>query len=204
MDGLDLLKKDWEKSDSKYPKLTYDEIYKMILKKSSSIVKWIFIISLIELGLGLFLIVLNPTLENSIESPKWLDVFYYATFPVIVYFIFLFYKNYKKINATDSAKTLMQNILKTRRTVRHYILFNLIFGGILVVVSSFIAYMQMENNLQLLNGSSEAMKYTVVIFVILLITLLILGVIYGIYYLLYGILLKRLKQNYKELKKLEE
>ena len=49
----------------------------------------------------------------------------------------------------------------------------------------------------------DGKKYTVVIFVILLITLLILGVIYGIYYLLYGILLKRLKQNYKELKKME-
>ncbi len=48
MDELELLKKDWQKEDSKYPKLTYNEIYKMILKKSSSIVKWIFIISLLE------------------------------------------------------------------------------------------------------------------------------------------------------------
>ena len=51
MDELELLKKDWQKEDSKYPKLSYDEIYKMILKKSSSIVKWIFIISLLEFAL---------------------------------------------------------------------------------------------------------------------------------------------------------
>ena len=37
MDELELLKKDWQKEDSKYPKLTYNEIYKMILKKSSSV-----------------------------------------------------------------------------------------------------------------------------------------------------------------------
>ena len=48
MDELELLKKDWQKEDSKYPKLSYDEIYRMILSKSSSIVKWIFIISLLE------------------------------------------------------------------------------------------------------------------------------------------------------------
>ncbi len=53
MDELDLLKKDWNKGDSKYPKLSYNEIYKMILKKSSSIVKWIFIISLLEFGFWL-------------------------------------------------------------------------------------------------------------------------------------------------------
>ncbi|MBE9489793.1 MAG: hypothetical protein IMY67_05830, partial [Bacteroidetes bacterium] len=48
MDELELLKKDWNKKDNDYPKLSYDEIYKMILKKSSSIVKWIFIISILE------------------------------------------------------------------------------------------------------------------------------------------------------------
>ena len=48
MDELDLLKKDWKKQEGNYPKLSYDEIYKMIWKKSSSIVKWIFVISIIE------------------------------------------------------------------------------------------------------------------------------------------------------------
>ena len=52
MDELELLKKDWKKNDdTKYPKLSYNDIYKMILKKSSSIVKWIFIISLLEFAL---------------------------------------------------------------------------------------------------------------------------------------------------------
>ena len=46
MEGLDLLKKEWNK-ESNFPKITESEIYKMIHKKSSSIVKWIFIISIL-------------------------------------------------------------------------------------------------------------------------------------------------------------
>lgn len=204
MDGLDLLKKDWENNENKYPKLSYDKIYKMILKKSSSIVKWIFYISLFELSLGLILAIINPTFENKVEYPKWLDIFSYIIFPIIFYFIYLFYKNYKKINATDSAKVLMQNILKTRKTVRYYILFNLIYGGIFVFVASFIGYTQLEGGITVFNETTSLIKYTVVIIIILLITVLFLGIIYGIYYLLYGILLKRLKQNYSELKSIEE
>jgi hypothetical protein len=48
MDELDILKKDWNKDDSRYPKLSYNDIYGMILKRSSTIVKWIFIISILE------------------------------------------------------------------------------------------------------------------------------------------------------------
>ncbi len=53
MDELELLKKDWQNKEEHLPKnLSYDEIYKMIWKKSSSIVKWIFYISLSNLYFG--------------------------------------------------------------------------------------------------------------------------------------------------------
>ena len=48
MDELELLKRDWQKKDKQLPQLSFDDIYKMIWKKSSSIVKWIFLISIIE------------------------------------------------------------------------------------------------------------------------------------------------------------
>ncbi len=48
MDELELLKKDWETSSKNYPELNNEELYKLIYKRSSSIVKWIFIISLLE------------------------------------------------------------------------------------------------------------------------------------------------------------
>ena len=48
MDELDLLKKDWKKQEANLPKMSYNDIYKMIHKKSSSIVKWILIICIVE------------------------------------------------------------------------------------------------------------------------------------------------------------
>ena len=58
MEELELLKKDWQENQ-KFPKLSKQEIYALLHKKSSSIVKWIFILSLVEFGfwtiIGLFL-----------------------------------------------------------------------------------------------------------------------------------------------------
>jgi hypothetical protein len=46
MKELDLLKKDWKKSTVSFEQISELELYKMIHKKSSSIVKWILIISI--------------------------------------------------------------------------------------------------------------------------------------------------------------
>ena len=48
MDELELLKKHWNKSSTNYPSLNKADLYKLINMRSSSIVKWIFIISLLE------------------------------------------------------------------------------------------------------------------------------------------------------------
>ena len=49
MKELERLKKDW-KTNNNFPELSKEEIYTFLYKKSSSIVKWIFIISLLEFG----------------------------------------------------------------------------------------------------------------------------------------------------------
>ena len=51
MDELDLLKKDWKKRESSFQQIGENEIYGMLHKRSSSIVKWIVIISVLELVL---------------------------------------------------------------------------------------------------------------------------------------------------------
>ena len=48
MKELDLLKKDWQKNDA-FEQVSEVDIYKMLHTKSSSIVKWIFIISILEI-----------------------------------------------------------------------------------------------------------------------------------------------------------
>ena len=51
MEELDLLKKAWQKDTHSFEQVTEVEIYKMLHRKSSSIVKWILVISLLEFGL---------------------------------------------------------------------------------------------------------------------------------------------------------
>ena len=46
---LDLLKKAWKKDEHSYEQVTEKQIYAMIHKRSSSIVKWILMISIAEL-----------------------------------------------------------------------------------------------------------------------------------------------------------
>ncbi|XMO85464.1 hypothetical protein AAFN75_11765 [Algibacter sp. AS12] len=212
MDELDLLKKDWKKGNSNYPKLSYNDIYKMILKKSSSIVKWIFIISLLEFG---FWLSISFAFKGSVYSNKIDELninhilipITIISYAVLIYFFYLFYKNYKNISTTDSSKTLMENILKTRKTVKHYVIFNLaslFIGAFIGVFYNFNHNAEFSSKLELASASGEVFKFYAVIFMV---TLLVIGVVIGVlllfYWLIYGILLKRLNHNYKELKKLE-
>jgi hypothetical protein len=48
MKELDLLKKAWQNETHSFQQVTEGEIYRMIHKRSSSIVKWILIISIVE------------------------------------------------------------------------------------------------------------------------------------------------------------
>ena len=115
MDELEILKKDWQKDDANYPKLTFEEIYKMLLKKSSSIVKWIFIISILEF---IFWALISYVLKDADYNKKFQEyqaenimfsimVFGYL---IIIYFLVRFFMNYRTISVTDNAKILMENI----------------------------------------------------------------------------------------------
>lgn len=213
MDELELLKKDWQKEDSKYPKLTYNEIYRMILKKSSSIVKWIFIISLLEFVLWTLISFGLKDTESMKRFEEYdadfilipLSVLGYI---ILAYFFYLFFKNYKTISATDSAKNLMENILKTRRTVKYYVAFNLIYLVIATIVVLFIEFDQDQQLIGKLNEASangDVFKfYATMIISVFVVLAIFIGFLLIFYYLIYGLLLKRLNGNYKELKKLED
>lgn len=213
MDELELLKKDWKKDeDSKYPKLSYNEIYKMILKKSSSIVKWIFIISILEFVLWTLISFAfkNTDYNKRFESYHAENImipFLILGYLILAYFFYKFYMNYRTISATDNAKILMENILKTRRTVKQYVGFNLIYMAISAFVALGIQFNRDEEMISLIDKASangEVFKFYALTIVLTLVFLAIfIAVILGFYYLIYGILLKRLNSNYKELKKLE-
>ncbi len=211
MDELDLLKKDWKKQEKNLPHLSYDEIYKMIWKRSSSIVKWIFIISILEFLLGA---VLNIVLADD-EYWKRMEEFnlkqftivaYVISYLITFYFIYRFYRNYQTITATDSVERLMKNILKTRKTVKYYISFVLISSGLTFLIGLYII---LRHHVLKVSGDTagnmhfDTAQWLLFIGAVLLILTVFLGIIWLIYRLIYGILLKRLQKNYRELKKLD-
>ena len=214
MDELELLKKDWETSSKNYREFNKEELYKLIYKRSSSIVKWIFIISLLEFGFWT-LISLGFNGSEDLKKIQSYDV-NYILYPltilgyvVLIYFFYVFYKNYKTISATDNTKMLMERILKTRRTVRHYVIFNLVFMCISIVI---VVYIELTNNPEvqiLLNRIESEGDGNITVFYLIVVGLsivamaLVSAVLIGFYYLIYGLLLKRLKSNYKDLKELE-
>lgn len=212
VDELELLKKDWQKKEADLPKLSYDQIYKMIWKKSSSIVKWIFYISLIEFA---FWACLNIFFSDA-ETMQQLKVMHIYTvimvlnflnYGVILYFIYKFYINYRKISFTDSSKKLMKTILDVKRTVTQYVWFNLIIFTVSMLISIYGAFAYGPEGAKLMEAAAQdnntTMFWGLLIVVSLVFIAVLLVLIWLFYKLLYGILLKRLRQNYKDLKKLE-
>ena len=128
-------------------------------------------------------------------------------YAVLLYFFFLFYKNYKSISSIDSTKGLMQQILKTRRTVKNYVIFNLVFLYISIVIGLLI---ELNNNPDVVMLTAEfnstgdyLIFYGIIIILTLIMMALLTALLLGFYFLVYGILLKKLKNNYKELQTIE-
>lgn len=202
VDELELLRKDWQKQEQSLPHFSKEELYPMLLKKSSSLVRWILIVSVLEFG---FWIVLTfgvqmsndqtAAVENAIGNTTELT-FTALHLAALVFFLGWFFKNYKKIQNTDSPSILMKNIINTRKTVKYYIYFNLIF----FVVATIGAFILLERNTQV---PIQASNLGVSIASLILILGFSVGILIIFYKLLYGRLLKRLKANYDELKKLE-
>ncbi|MGC6525969.1 MAG: hypothetical protein ACON30_06800 [Flavobacteriaceae bacterium] len=211
MKELERLKKDWNKHQN-FPELSKEEIYKFLHKKSSSIVKWIFIISLLEFGFWSLIALATKNNEaqqrfDSYDVDHIMIPLMVIGYVILIYFFVIFYKNYKEISNTDSTKSLMQKILNTRKTVKHYVIFNLVF----LFVSSIVgAAIEFSNNpdlkltiLQFENTNDLYIFYAIVIGITLITIVVLSAILLGFYYLVYGILLKRLKQNYKELEAIE-
>ena len=212
MDELELLKKHWKQQEDQYPKVSADAIYKMILKRSSSIVKWIFIISILEFALWACISIFLKDSENAQHFDK-MDSDYViipltvAGYVILAYFFVLFYKNYRKISVTDNAKILMENILRTRRTVKNYVVFNLTFMAITFIAVLYIEFDQdkaLISKAQTAAANGEAfMFYAKTILIVAGALAVFGGILLFFYWLIYGLLLRKFNRNYKELKKLE-
>ena len=208
MKELDLLKRDWQKNDA-FKQISEGEIYKMLHIKSSSIVKWIFIISILEILLWTLISIFFNTdeyLKNT--SYEKLEVYFEAltvfNYGVILVFIYLFYKNYVAISTTVSIKQLMKDILKTRKTVQYYVWYNLGMMVLSLIIGFFMAFAynpEVAILIEKVNNDAKIIAITVGVFILTL--AVFLSLFWLFYRLIYGILLKRLYANYKELKKID-
>lgn len=210
MDELDLLKKDWNKTNTTFKSYSNTDIYTMLHKKSSSIVKTLFYISLAEL---VFWILINsiPYLSSA-EYKAELNRLYgndfliYAltivSYAVILIFVYLLFKSHEAISVVDDAKTLMKNILKTRKVIKWYVIYNLVMAFASLSIGLFHAF---NDNPELSSQIADFNDKQLFLFAgfIVVFTAAFVFVIWLFYRLIYGILLRRLNRNYEELKKLE-
>lgn len=211
MDGLDILKKDWNKENQTYDQVSEFDIYKMLHKNSSSTVKWILIIGIIEFmlwtGIGFFFN--SDEYIKSIHAEEMgiiLRILTYVNYIVVLFFIYKFYQNFINISTMVSTKQLMKDILKTRKTVQYYVYYNLFMMAVSMILGFIIAFLYNPKTMilkdKMVNESGNTL-FLKIICILVLVLLIFLGMFWLFYKLLYGILLKRLKSNYNELRKIE-
>lgn len=211
MDHLEQLKKQWNTRESNFTQYSTAQLSGFIAKRSSSIVKWIFYIALLEFAffslLGFFLSD-NESQQHTKEITG--NAFYYGSFilhyVVVAIFIVLFYRNYKHISALQPTRSLMKNILKTRRTMKWYIWYNLIYIMLFTVILSVFTLINdpiiadMTQKMHVKNMTTFNVGFVAVAVVF---AAVFCAILYGFYSLIYGILLRKLRANYEELRKIE-
>lgn len=195
MDELDKLKSHWQKNDEAFPKVSEDAIYGMLHKRSSSIVKWILIISILEFAFWGLVSLTNSAFDiaDFKNLPRFIYVLEEINYVVVITFIVLFYMNYRKISAEKPVKGLIKNIIRVRRIVTAYVIYNI---G-MISTASFCGALLFSNQ-----NIDETIDGKVLVIVTVITLLLVIGFIALVYYLLYGRLLKKLNKNYRELKKM--
>jgi len=200
MGNLDSIKDIWKNQGESNIRFTQDDIQNMVQKKSSSIVKWILIISLLEFILPNLAFVFTDFEATKLFYEKFgleNTMNFYAILHIVIIlgFIYIFYKNYKNISTESNVKILLSDILKTRSTVKYYIYYNLTIMGIIGLHMFYVVY-NSPQFLQELPANSNMLMIWIISITLLVVTLLIFWLFYRI---IYGFLLKKLKRNYAEL-----
>ncbi len=204
MAQLESIKDVWKRQEGCKIKFSREEINEMIYQKSSSIVKWILIISILEFIIP-YLFLFFTDYDSSIDFYKKYDltnmmrIYFIIHFIVILFFIYIFYRNYKNISVGHSVKELMNNIIKTRRTVKYYIYYNIGMAAIIGVNTFYKVFTSTSFKETLPENTNIIMVWVLALFLFAI----VLFIFWGIYRIVYGFLLKKLKINYAELEKNE-
>lgn len=212
MEELDLLKKSWKEEENSFEQVSEKQIYSMLHQKSSSIVKWILIISILEFVFWNVIAFVFSDEKYQVRMKEYgieniMTVVNMVNYMVVIGFIYVFYKNYKSISTLDSTHQLMKNILSTRRTVQNYIWYNLGVITVTIVISIVLLFYLNPTMISLMQKEVDEGHQGLFICICTAISIVFIGIIIAVFWLfyklLYGILLKKLFANYNELKKIE-
>lgn len=217
--NIDDLKKSWQ--EQQVPEVYQSsEIEAMLNKTSKNYVKYIFWISLAEFllfaGVGIFTVFstqktnsfmnmlekLGVKLDLNIETHFAQLYIVLKVFSLIItaVFVYLFYKNYRKINVETNLKNFILQIIKFKKTVNAYILANIFILIIFMAILSFFTMnILRDQNIHLTNPTLLGFIAGVII-----------GLGFGIFLILvyyrvvYGIIMRRLGKNLEQLQKIEK
>lgn len=210
MDVLEKYKKTWENQPEENNKFNAAEIYNLAHSKSSSIVKWIFIIGILEFifwtGINLFIPDSFYQVYKDLNLMGFLNVFMVLHYIIIAVFLYLFYNNHQRVSLTDNTRKLMKNILRIRKTVKYYVFYNLATVFLTSIVVNVMLFSDSDKLMKTMNPNNLAMdisQITTITIISQVIALIIILVLLWLFYrIVYGILLKKLNKNYKELAQL--
>ena len=211
MEELDVLKKNWETNQHIDKQVSENQILVMLHRGSSSVVRWIFIVGILEflLWIGISILSYDDNALNSIglqNYETWFDFLTIFNYIGICVFIVLFYKNYRAVSTTTNTKKLMQSILKVRKTVNYYVSFNLFllgFGMLFILILGLLNTPQLEKFREIMFDGNHKLKLFLIMLFLLAIISVMIVVFWLFYKLLYGFFLKKLFNNYKELQKMD-
>jgi hypothetical protein len=203
---LEDLKNKWAKQDfsQSYSK---EEIKGFLQKKSTHSIKWIFYLSIVEFVLYLSFPLLVPNYIKSFDYYKSLNLLEFSIVTTVLgyvsllYFMWHFFQNFKKISVANSTKDHLSAILNTRRAVNQYFYFNV---AILIIFTIVVLVAALERDKNIIALQEENNSLLLIIFIIGLLIAIILGLFGLLYYFVYGRFLRPLKNNEKELLRIED
>ncbi|MBP7173391.1 MAG: beta-carotene 15,15'-monooxygenase [Cloacibacterium sp.] len=115
-------------------------------------------------------------------------------------FVYLFYKNYQKINIEANLKKFILQIIKFKKTVNAFIVSNVILLIVFTsVFTAFTFYTLNHQNIEITNSLLLGLAT-----VLVLVTVVSIGLILLYYRVVYGIIMNRLDENLKQLKAIEK
>lgn len=207
--NFDEIKNSWK--NQSIENIPNEEIKHATAKKSVTIVKYLFWISIIEF---IFVFLSNFILPSELDVSYYKnlshtqfikmkfwegmmnDVYYVNTFISII-FLILFYIKYKKITGTTSIAENIERIMNFRKIVKIFIFWNVFLSIIYVFI---IGNYLLE---PFYNAGILTRSLTNSFVIIGLLSVIIIGFSILYYQLIFGIFLKKLKINLEELKKSE-